>query len=412
MTPRKIAKVAVIGAGTMGSGIAMCFANVGIPVTLLDMSQDAVDRGRGIIEKNYRNTAARGGIANEEVDKRLSLISIATSLQQAADADLVVEAVFEDLSLKQRIFASLDRVAKPGAVLATNTSTLDVNAIAAATKRPGDVIGMHFFSPANIMRLLEIVRAAETSPQTLATALSIGRTIKKAAAVSGVCDGFIGNRMLAKRSIEAERLMMEGADPAAVDAVVTGFGFPMGPFAMADLAGLDVEWRIRKARGEAGGVLDALHSAGRFGQKTGKGYFVYEPGSRVPVSDPAVREMIEAARATAGISPRQIGAEEILERMLYPMINEASRILEEGIALRASDIDVVWVYGYGWPAWRGGPMHYADEAGLAKIADRLTAYAKQTGDDTLAPAPLLKRLAEAGRTFASLGLRVRPASPA
>ena len=403
--PHKIARVAVVGAGTMGSGIAMCFANVGVPVKLIDMAQEAVDRGRAIIERNYRNTAQRGGLSSEDVDKRLALISTATTLQAVADADLVVEAVFEDMELKRRLFASIDRVAKPGTVLATNTSTLDVNVIASATGRPGDVVGMHFFSPANVMRLLEVVRAAKTTPQTLATAMSVGRMIGKAAAVSGVCDGFIGNRMLAKRSTEAERLIMEGADPATVDAVVVGFGFPMGPFAMADLAGIDVEWRVRQARGASGGIIDSLYSAGRLGQKSGKGYFKYETGSRMPVPDPAVSDIITAARSASGLKPRTIEPAEILERMLYPMINEAARILDEGIAMRASDIDVVWVFGYGWPAWRGGPMHFADEVGLARVAERLDVYAKQTSDDTLAPSPLLKRLAAEGKTFASLGTK-------
>ena len=409
--PRRISKVAVIGAGTMGSGIAMCFANVGIPVALLDMSQEAVTRGRGIIEKNYRNTMARGGITAEDVEKRLALISTATVLQNAADADLVIEAVFEDLDLKRRVFTSLDRVAKPGAVLATNTSTLDVDAIAACTKRPGDVVGMHFFSPANIMRLLEVVRGRETTPETLATALSIGRAIKKVSVVSRVCDGFIGNRMLARRTKEAERLILEGADPAVVDAIVVGFGFPMGPFAMADLAGLDVELRIRKERGETAAVADALCAAGRFGQKTGKGYFKYEAGSRVPIADPEVLLLIETARKSVNVTPRNIEPPEILERMLYPMINEAARILDEGIALRASDIDVVWVFGYGWPAWRGGPMHFADEVGLARVAARLDFYSAQSGDQTLVPAALLKRLAAEGKPFASLGSKA-PASTA
>jgi 3-hydroxyacyl-CoA dehydrogenase len=407
---RTVAKVAVVGAGTMGGGIAMCFANVGIPVTMVDVSTEAVTRGRGIIEANYRNTVARGGITAAEADKRVGLISVATTLQEAADADLVIEAVFEDMEIKKKLFTTLDQLAKPGTVLATNTSTLDVDAIAAVTKRQDDILGMHFFSPANVMRLLEVVRAKQTSPEALATAMAVARRINKVAVVSGVCDGFIGNRMLAKRSIEAERLMLEGADPATVDAAVVAFGFPMGPYAMADLAGLDVGWRIRKARGTKAAISDALCEAGRFGQKTGKGYFIYEKGSRTPKSDPEVTALIAATAKSLGIKQRAIGEQEVLERMHYPMINEAARILEEGIALRPGDIDVVWAYGYGWPAWRGGPMHYADTVGLAKIAERLSAYAAQTGDPTMAPAPLLARLAAEGKTFASLAAAARSAA--
>ncbi len=399
--PRTIAQAAVIGAGTMGGGITMCFANAGIPVTMIDVTEEAVKRGRATIEANYRNTVARGGLTAAEAEKRLALITTTTAMDKVADADLVIEAVFEEMEIKQRLFATLDKLAKPGAILATNTSTLDVDVIAAATKRPGDVLGMHFFSPANVMRLLEIVRGKATSPEALSTAMAVARKIAKVPVVSGVCDGFIGNRMLARRSIEAERLMLEGADPMAVDAAVVAFGFPMGPYAMSDLAGLDVGWRIRKGRGMKAPVSDALCEAGRFGQKTGKGYFLYEAGSRTPKSDPEVTAVIEAAAKAAGVTRRAIGETEIVERMLYPMINEAARILDEGIALRASDIDVVWVYGYGWPAWRGGPMHYADAVGLKHIAERLAVYAAQTGDKSLEPAPLLARLAAQGQTFAS-----------
>ena len=400
--PRNVTQAAVIGAGTMGGGITMCFANAGIPVVMIDVTGEAVQRGRSVIEANYRNTVSRGGLTEGEAAKRLGLISTATAMDQVANADLIIEAVFEEMEIKQKLFAELDRLAKPGAVLATNTSTLDVDAIAAATKRPGDVLGMHFFSPANIMRLLEIVRGKATSAEALTTAMVVARKIAKVPVVSGVCDGFIGNRMLARRSVEAERLMLEGADPMAVDAAVVAFGFPMGPYAMSDLAGLDVGWRIRKARGQKAPVSDALCEAGRFGQKTGKGYFIYEAGSRTPTSDPEVTAVIEAAAKAAGMTRRAIGETEIVERMLYPMINEAARILEDGIALRASDIDVVWVYGYGWPAWRGGPMHYADAVGLKHIAERLSVYATQAGDLSLEPAPLLARLAAAGQTFASL----------
>jgi 3-hydroxyacyl-CoA dehydrogenase len=309
--------------------------------------------------------------------------------------------VFEEMDLKKRVFADLDRVAKAGAVLATNTSTLDVDEIARATKRPQDVLGTHFFSPANVMRLLEIVRGAATAPDALATAVALGRRLGKVPVTVGVCYGFVGNRMLARRSVQAERLLLEGALPQEVDAAVTGFGFPMGPFAMADMAGLDVGWRIRKGRGERNEIEDALCEAGHFGQKTGKGYFRYETGSRTPLPDPEVERTIIEAWSRAGITRRQLPPEEIVERMIYPMINEGARILEEGIAARPSDIDVIWVYGYGWPVWRGGPMYYADQLGLAHIRDRLAVYAKSSGDETLAPAVRLRRLAAEGRGFAS-----------
>jgi 3-hydroxyacyl-CoA dehydrogenase len=401
VTVRAIAKVVVVGAGTMGGGTAMCFANAGLPVTLIDTSDAAVKRGLATIQANYRHTVSRGGLSAPEAEKRLGSITIASTMQAVAGADLIVEAVFEDMAVKQALFADLDAIAKPGAILATNTSTLDVDVIAAATRRPGDVVGMHFFSPANVMRLLEVVRAKATLPDTLATTMAIARRINKTAVVSGVCYGFIGNRMLAKRSVDAERLMLEGADLSSVDAAVVDFGFPMGPYAMSDLAGLDVSWRIRRSRGETAVISDALCEAGRFGQKTGKGYFLYEAGSRIPKPDPEVTALIAAKVKALGLKQRVVGADEIIERMLYPMINEAARILEEGVALRASDIDVVWVAGYGWPAWRGGPMHYADSVGLAAIADRLTVYAAQTGDATLLPAPLLAKLAAEGKTFAA-----------
>jgi 3-hydroxyacyl-CoA dehydrogenase len=304
------------------------------------------------------------------------------------------------MDLKKHVFADLDRVAKAGAVLATNTSTLDVDQIAQATTRPQDVLGTHFFSPANVMRLLEIVRGAKTSPDALVTAVALGRRIGKVPVTVGVCYGFVGNRMLARRSVEAERLLLEGALPQEVDAAVTGFGFPMGPFAMADMAGLDVGWRIRKGRSERNEIEDALCEAGHFGQKTGKGYFRYDSGSRTPRPDPEVEQTILDASSRLGIARRQIAQEEIVERMIFPMINEGARILEEGIATRPGDIDVIWVYGYGWPVWRGGPMYYADQQGLAHIRDRLTLYAERSGDATLRPAVRLRRLAAENRGFA------------
>ncbi|MBV9756860.1 MAG: enoyl-CoA hydratase/isomerase family protein [Alphaproteobacteria bacterium] len=399
---RSVERAVVIGAGTMGGGIAMCFANIGIPVTVVEAEQAALDRGLDRVAGNYKTAISRGSMAAAELDKRMALIRGTTDFAAAAEGDVVIEAVFEEMDLKQRVFAELDRVAKPRALLATNTSTLDVNAIARATKRPEDVLGMHFFSPANVMKLLEIVRGGKTSHDALATAIAVGKRIGKVVAVVGVCDGFVGNRMLARRSTQAERLLLEGALPQEVDAVVTGFGFPMGPFAMGDLAGLDVGWRIRKARGVKAAVSDALCEAGRYGQKTGAGYYRYESGSRTPQPDPEVERIVVAASAQAGVTRRQIPREEILERMIYPMINEGARILEEGIATRPGDIDIIWLNGYGWPVWRGGPMFYADQVSLPRIRERLTDYASRLGDPTLAPAPLLERLAAEGRGFGSL----------
>ena len=347
-----------------------------------------------------RRWRAAGSTA-DEMDRRISLIHGTTEFDAVSSADVVIEAVFEEMDLKKRVFADLDRVAKADAVLATNTSTLDVDEIARATTRPQDVLGTHFFSPANVMRLLEIVRGAATAPDALATAVALGRRIGKVPVTVGVCYGFVGNRMLARRSVEAERLLLEGALPQEVDVAVTEFGFPMGPFAMADMAGLDVGWRIRKGRGERNEIEDALCEAGHFGQKTGKGYFRYEAGSRTPLPDPEVERTILDASSRAGIARRTIAQEEIVERMIFPMINEGARILEEGIATRPSDIDVIWVYGYGWPVWRGGPMYYADQLGLAHIRDRLALYAERSGDETLRPAVRLRRLAAEGRGFAS-----------
>jgi 3-hydroxyacyl-CoA dehydrogenase len=398
---RPIASGAVIGAGTMGGGIAMCFANAGIPVTIVETGRDLLQKGLDRVAANYRATVSRGGLSADEMERRIGLITGVTELDSVGSADVVIEAVFEEMGLKKRVFADLDRVAKANAVLATNTSTLDVDEIARATERPQDVLGTHFFSPANVMRLLEIVRGAATSPDALATAVTLGRRIGKVPVTVGVCYGFVGNRMLARRSVEAERLLLEGALPQEVDAAVTGFGFPMGPFAMADMAGLDVGWRIRKGRGERNEIEDALCEAGHFGQKTGKGYFRYEAGSRTPLPDPEVEQTILEASARLGIARRAIVQEEIVERTIFPMINEGARILEEAIAARPGDIDVIWVYGYGWPVWRGGPMYYADQLGLAHIRDRLALYAERSGDETLRPAVRLRRLVAEGRGFAS-----------
>jgi len=399
--PRPIASGAVIGAGTMGGGIAMCFANAGIPVTIVETGRDLLQKGLDRAAANYRATVSRGGLSADEMERRIGLITGVTELDAVGSADVVIEAVFEEMDLKKRVFSDLDRLAKPNALLATNTSTLDVDEIARATKRPQDVLGTHFFSPANVMRLLEIVRGAATAPDALATAVTLGRRIGKVPVTVGVCYGFVGNRMLARRSVETERLLLEGALPQEVDNAVAAFGFPMGPFAMADMAGLDVGWRIRKGRGERNEIEDALCEAGHYGQKTGKGYFRYDARSRTPLPDPEVEKIILETSSRLGVNRRPIGEEEIVERMILPMINEGARILDEGIATRPGDIDVIWVYGYGWPVWRGGPMYYADRLGLAHIRDRLTFYADRSRDETLRPAPLIRRLAAEGRGFES-----------
>jgi 3-hydroxyacyl-CoA dehydrogenase len=400
--PREIKKAAVIGAGTMGGGISMNFANVGIPVTVVETTEEALKRGFDTISKNYRTSVQRGGLSQENMDKRLSMFTRSTSLEAVADADIIIEAVFEEMDIKKKVFTELDRLAKPGAVLATNTSYLDVDAIAQTTKRPQEVLGMHFFSPANVMKLLEIVRGKATAPDVLATAMSVGRKIGKVPVVVGVCHGFVGNRMLSPRQVQAERLLLEGALPRDVDAAAVEFGFPMGPFAMGDLAGLDVGWRIRRALGLRAEIADTLCEAGNFGQKTGKGFYIYEPGSRTPGHNPDVDELIAAASKRLGFKRRTIDKQEIIERLVFSMINEGARILEEGIAYRPGDIDVIWVYGYGWPVWRGGPMFYGDQVGLPYIRDQLKTYAERSGDNSLEPSSYLSKLADEGRGFASL----------
>jgi 3-hydroxyacyl-CoA dehydrogenase len=396
---REVRKAAVIGAGTMGGGIAMCFANVGIPVTVVEVSREALDRGLGVVRRNYEATAAKGRLTREDVERRMGLIHGTLDFEAVGDADLVIEAVFEEMPIKKEVFARLDKVAKADAVLATNTSTLDVDEIAAATGRPESVVGMHFFSPANVMRLLEVVRGAKSSKTAVATAMAVGRRIGKVPVLVGVCYGFVGNRMLHQRGVQVERLLQEGALPQQVDRVLTDFGFPMGPCAMGDLAGLDVGWRIRKGRGVTSPVFDRLCELGRFGQKTGAGFYRYEPGDRTPRPDPEVERIILEVSRALGVQRREISDQEILERLLYPMVNEGAKILEEGKAIRASDIDVIWVYGYGWPVYRGGPMYWADQQGLKTIRDRLREWERRTGDPFWAPAPRLERLAEQGRGF-------------
>ncbi|MFG1418256.1 3-hydroxyacyl-CoA dehydrogenase NAD-binding domain-containing protein [Xanthobacter sp. V0B-10] len=401
---RPIARAAVIGAGTMGGGIAMCFAQAGIPVTLIEVKAEALEAGVARIRANYETSVKRGSLSQEAMAQRLSLITPAVGLDAAADADIVVEAAFEDMGVKAEIFGALDKVTRSGTILATNTSYLDVDAIAATTTRPQDVVGLHFFSPANVMRLLEVVRGAKTAPDVLVTSLDLGRKLGKLPVAVGVCYGFVGNRMLAKRTEAAERLLLAGALPHEVDAAVTDFGFRMGPFAMADLAGVDIGWRARKAAGDKAvkaPVADALAEQGRFGQKTGRGFYLYPKGARAGVRDPETEALIASLSQARGIARRSFTREEIEARLFYPMVNEGAKILEEGIAARAGDIDIIWVNGYNWPAFTGGPMHWAEQVGLSRIVAALEAFAAETGDDGLRPAPLLKRLAEGAGSFAA-----------
>ncbi|MBZ9893158.1 enoyl-CoA hydratase/isomerase family protein [Mesorhizobium sp. BR1-1-6] len=392
----RIARVGVVGAGTMGGGIAMAFANGGFPVTLLETSEEALQRGLGMIDKNYAVSVSRGSLTEDARRQRLAQFKGSTDYSDLADCDLIIEAVFEDMAVKKEVFGKLNAAAKPGAILATNTSYLDIDEIAASISRPQDVLGLHFFSPANVMKLLEIVRADKTAPDALATVVDMARKIGKVAVVVGVCHGFVGNRMLAARGSESEALLLEGATPSQIDNAFTDFGWPMGPFQMGDLAGLDIGWRNRKARGQTAVIADMLCEQGRFGQKTGRGFYLYENGSRMPVRDPQVEALIRSKAAEKGIAPREISAEEIIERTHYPLINEGAKILEEGIAARASDIDVIWVNGYGFPIGKGGPMFWAGLEGAPRIVERLEYWHQRTGKDVFKPARLLKRMAETG----------------
>jgi len=401
LPPRGIGQAAVIGAGTMGGGIALCFADAGIPVTLIDSDRIALERGLATLRKNFEASARRRNLSAAELDKRLAMIKPSLRLADAATADLVIEAVFEDMTLKQTVFGKLDTIAKPGAILASNTSYQDIDVLAASTKRPADVLGLHFFSPAHVMRLVEVVRARATAPAVLAASLALVRKLRKLPVVVGVAHGFVGNRMLFERSREAERLLRDGALPRDIDQAMVDFGFPMGPFAAADLAGLDVAWRMRKAQGISFPVADALCEAGRYGQKTGKGYYRYEAGSREGLADPETDGIVADVREKLGITPKPIAAGAIVERLIYPMVNQAARLLEAGVALRPGDIDLIWINGYGFPAWRGGPMFYADQIGLANVRDRLTHLARELGETALMPAPLLERRVAEGRGFYS-----------
>jgi 3-hydroxyacyl-CoA dehydrogenase len=402
---REVKKAAVLGAGTMGGGITMSLANAGIAVTMIDMKQEAVDRGLGIIKKNYAATVSKGRLKQEDMDKRISLIKTSVSLDDAKDADIIIEAVFERMDVKQDIFQKLDGLAKPGAILATNTSTLDVDQIAAATKRPQDVIGTHFFSPANVMRLLEVVRGKKTGKDVLATTMKLGKAMKKVPVVSGVCDGFIGNRMLEKYGQQTLFLLDEGASPQQVDAALSKWGMAMGPFTMYDMAGNDIGYDIRKRRAKErpdmvySKFADKVCELGRFGQKTGKGFYAYEPGGRKPIPDPEIDRLLDAHRKELGIKSRNIPDEEIIERAIYALVNEGALILEEGIALRASDIDMVYLTGYGFPAFRGGPMFYADTVGLDKVLASIEKFQKGYQGGQWKPAPLLVKLAKEGRKF-------------
>ena len=408
---REINQAAIIGGGTMGGGIAMCFANAGIPVVLLEVNDEALDRGLKIIRKNYSITVKRGKLTEADVKKRMALITGATNYADIADADIVIEAVFENLDLKKEIFAKLDETCKAGAILATNTSYQDVDAIAAATARPEDVVGTHFFSPANVMKLLEVVRGAKTADDVLATVMLTGKRIGKVCALSGVCYGFIGNRMLTGYGREAQLLLLEGCTPQQVDSTLEKFGMAMGPVAMGDLAGLDVGYKARQSRKAEGddprpyAVSTRLVESGRFGQKTGAGYYRYDSETRARDSDPEVEVMIREEAEKFGIERREISEAEIIARCIYPLVNEGAKILEEGIAQRASDIDVVYVFGYAFPVAKGGPMFYADQVGLKSVYDKILEFRNRHGEQNWEPANLLKQLAENGGSFADLDQR-------
>lgn len=404
---RPIHKIAVIGAGTMGGGISMNFLNAGIPVVMLEMKQEALDRGVATIRKNYEAQVKKGKLKQDKYEQRMALLSTTLSYAEIGDADMVIEAVFEDIEVKRAVFEQLDAVMKPGAILASNTSTLDVDKIAGFTKRPQDVIGTHFFSPANVMKLLEVVRGAETAKDVLATVMALGKKIKKTCVVSGVCDGFIGNRMIEQYSRQAGFLLEEGCTPAQVDRAVEKFGFAMGPFRMGDLAGNDIGWFIRKRRYQEkpnmrySKTADLLCELGRYGQKTGAGWYDYKPGKRDAIPSALVEQMIADHRAALGITPRKISDEEIVHRLVYSLVNEAARLLEEGIASKASDVDMVYLTGYGFPLHRGGPMCYADTQGLFNVVEEMKRFARNPLDDGefWQPAPLLARLVAEGKTF-------------
>lgn len=402
--PQPVKNAVVIGGGTMGGGIAMNFANAHIPVTIVEMTEDALARGLAKCDANWQRTVQGGKLSQAEYEKRRACLKGSTDWNVVKDADIVIEAVFEDMGVKKEVFAKLDALARPGVVLASNTSTLDIDAIASATKRPELVCGMHFFSPANVMRLLEIVRGKASSHETIATAMDVGRRINKVNVVVGNCDGFVGNRMTGKRGPQLEKLLLEGALPADIDRVMETYGMAMGPCATGDLAGLDIGAAVRKARGTVAPIADALVAAGRFGQKTSKGWYLYDE-KRARHADPEVERIIVDMAEKMQVRRRKIEDQEILERMLLPMVNEGARILEEHIAARAIDIDVIFANGFGWPAWRGGPMFFADRMGLKNVRDKLTHYAETTNDPNLKPAALIEKLAAEGGSFSGNGTR-------
>lgn len=407
---REVKKVGIIGAGTMGGGIAMNFANAGIPVVMLELKQEALDKGLAVIRKNYTNSAKKGKLTEQDVENRMALLNGTTDYAGLADVDLVIEAVFEKMEVKEQVFSKLDEVCKQGAILASNTSTLDLNQIAAATSRPQDVIGLHFFSPANVMKLLEVVKGDETSADVIKTCMQLAKKIRKVAVLVGVCFGFVGNRMIEPYGRESNRLILEGATPEQVDKIIYDFGMPMGPNTMGDMAGLDIGYFVRQSRQEFIShdpsycvVGNRLVEDGRVGLKVGKGIYLYEAGSRKPIPDPSVLEIAKQEAEKLNVAQRDLGDQEILERCIFPLINEGAYILEEGIAAKSSDIDVIYVYGYGFPVYRGGPMQYADEIGLDKVYNAMCHYRDSLGEYGkmwFEPAPLLKQLAEQGKKFA------------
>jgi 3-hydroxyacyl-CoA dehydrogenase len=402
---RPVHQVGVIGAGTMGGGITMNFLNIGLPVVLLETTPEALDRGLATIRRNYENSAKKGKLSSAQVEQRMALITPTLDFASLANVDLVIEAAFENMGVKQQVFTRLDAVCKPGAILASNTSYLDIDRIASFTQRPQDVLGLHFFSPANVMRLLEVVRGAKTAPDVLATSLALARRLGKVAVVSGVCEGFIGNRLLAFYSAAAQGLIHAGALPQQVDGALQAFGLAMGPFRMGDLAGLDISWANRQRKAAETGkcpviVADKLCEAGRYGQKTGAGWYRYEPGQREPIPDPVTEQLISEYRAAQGFTSRKVSDAEVVERCIYALVNEGARVLQEGIAARASDIDLVYLNGYGFPRHRGGPMFYADTVGLPQVVHALRRFAAEPGAaPSWQTAPLLLQLAAQGKTF-------------
>jgi 3-hydroxyacyl-CoA dehydrogenase len=394
---RPVRKVGIIGAGTMGGGIAMSFANAGIPVIIVERDQAALERGLAVVRKNYERSVQKGRFTSAELEARVARIEGALQLEKLSDCDLVIEAVFENMGVKQELFARLDAICKKGAILASNTSALDINQIAAATKRPSDVIGMHFFSPANVMKLLEAVRGQQTAHDVISTVMALGKTIGKVPALVGVCPGFVANRIMGRRGPQLQKVLLQGAPPWEIDRVLTDYGFPMGPFATADLAGLDIGWIAEKSRGQS--IRDRLCEMGRRGQKSGAGYYNYDPETRARSPEPKVAELIANFAREKGMTQREFSDQEIIERCVLAVINEGAKIVQEGVVIRPSDIDVIVVNGYSWPKYRGGPMYHADKMGIPNVVSALQRFAQQDDDPQWQPAELLTRMAAEGRTF-------------